>query len=509
MKFQEKVRDFVFEVFVEMIFDRDNRLIDQLFQGAQRKRGQYLRELKRWMTRHGIEWNHHHSQRVTTGRAMRAGWRTSSDTTADFEALRIDGPYRNLPAPVAFETKFVTDPASIAYRAWKYVYEAKARGYGGCVICLFDALGHTDWREVKKLEAELNEYLPTDLLSFEEYTGRRIHNRTYRMLYRYWKMSRLQLQPQLYREFSNEKRLTAFNDCITGQQVTLLAGAGTTIAAGGPSWLTLIDRLWQAELRGRYAYPNITPEAAHAEVNNVLGDSVLVQARMLRRISGPGFMHKIRRQVYSGLNHDASTPQAFARLALRLYHAQQLDRIITFNYDDLIEEAITALGEQSVPHYSERRTRESGLVVDHVHGYLPPPPQDITPEQAASVVFDEGTYHSRFNQPGHWTNVTLTDALQNSVCVFVGFSMTDPNVRRLLELQKRPGETPHFILLKLPDLRLEDAELQLTRAQLVAAQEDLMRELGLNVLWYETFDDLPVMLDLLSPLSVLPFSEPA
>lgn len=414
-----------------------------------------------------------------------------------------------MPAPVAFETKFVTDPASISYRAWKYVYEARTRGYGGCVIVLFDALGRTDWNEVAQLEAELNAYLPTDLISFEEYTGRRVHTQAYRLLYRSWKISRVQLQPQLYREFSGEQRLTAFNNLTSGEQLTLLAGAGTSMAAGGPSWLTLIDRLWQAELRGRYAYRNVTPEAARNEVNTVLGDSVLVQARMLRRICGPGFMHKVRREVYSDLKPDAVTPQAFARLALRLHHAGQLRRVITFNYDNLIEQAITALGETATPRYSEGRTHERGLVVDHVHGYLPPPPQDLTPEQAASVVFDEETYHSRFNQPGHWTNVTLTDALQNSVCVFVGFSMTDPNVRRLLELQKRPGETPHFILLKLPDLRLEDAELQLTRAQLVAIQEDLMRELGLNVLWYETFNDLPVMLDLLGPLLALPPSAPA
>ena len=42
-------------------------------------------------------------------------------------------------------------------------------------------------------------------------------------------------------------------------------------------------------------------------------------------------------------------------------------------------------------------------------------------------------------EPYNWANITQLNYMINNTCVFIGLSMTDPNMRRLLEIaaQKR------------------------------------------------------------------------
>ncbi|CAM3862325.1 hypothetical protein DESA109040_22605 [Deinococcus saxicola] len=192
-------------------------------------------------------------------------------------------------------------------------------------------------------------------------------------------------------------------------------------------------------------------------------------------------------------------PKRLAQLAQRLHQQHRLHQLITFNYDSLIEHALLDLGTPALPVYREERGTSRGVAVRHVHGYLPPPPDPVTPEQAASVVFDEETYHSRFNQPHHWTNRMMLSAIRESICVFIGFSMTDPNVRRILEQSHEPEQTPHFVLLRQPPLQGATPDLQLARARLIHTQENILRELGLNIIWYSEYGNLPVLLELLLP----------
>ncbi|UWX64716.1 SIR2 family protein [Deinococcus rubellus] len=339
--------------------------------------------------------------------------------------------------------------------------------------------------------------MPTKLISFEKFTGRRVPVAALRNLSA-WSNQTPGLGEEQRNEFQDLSRLEEAQRRLRELPVSLLVGAGTTMAAGGPSWYGLIGRLWLNELRGRYDYPALNDKQAIDEVGTVFGDSVLVQARMLRQISGPGFMDKVREATYRGLRWDAAAPRQVAALAARLQSQERLHQLITFNYDELTEHALHQQDVQAHPVFHGAREWNRGIPVRHVHGYLPPPPTVITPAQKDSVVFDEETYHSRFNQPGHWTNRIMLSALTESCCVFVGFSMNDPNVRRLLEQSRTLGEIPHFVLLRQPPLEGEPDQ-QLARARLIHAQEDILRELGLNVIWYSGYDDLPILLELLTP----------
>lgn len=65
--------------------------------------------------------------------------------------------------------------------------------------------------------------------------------------------------------------------------------------------------------------------------------------------------------------------------------------------------------------------------------------------------------------------------------------MKDPNLRRLLELANKEGSKKHCVFLKKSEHGHTDGEVELTRI--------IMSRLGLNVIWFNEYAELPDMLD--------------
>lgn len=82
-----------------------------------------------------------------------------------------------------------------------------------------------------------------------------------------------------------------------------------------------------------------------------------------------------------------------------------------------------------------------------------------------------------------------------------GLSMTDPNMRRLLEVaaQKRTendGECQHYAIMKRFKIEAVDKSDSIKSFERVneTLQESFFKELGVNVLWIDEFSDIPTIL---------------
>jgi hypothetical protein len=83
------------------------------------------------------------------------------------------------------------------------------------------------------------------------------------------------------------------------------------------------------------------------------------------------------------------------------------------------------------------------LPVLHVRGYLP----STKPIPEADLVFTEDEYHRVSFSPFHCSQTELVSLLRNYTVLFVGLSMSDPNLRRLLDASHSPNSgTNHYLL---------------------------------------------------------------
>ncbi|MFM7976803.1 MAG: SIR2 family protein, partial [Pirellula sp.] len=142
--------------------------------------------------------------------------------------------------------------------------------------------------------------------------------------------------------------------------------------------------------------------------------------------------------------------------------------------------------------YSEAIDHDpSDLPVYHVHGFLP---RTATIPTENELVFSEDAYHSQFIEAFSWSNLVQLNKLTQNTCLLVGISLTDPNMRRLLDVawRKNPSKTPaHFIAKRLPKSGGGDMIDQVSKL----LEEQDANALGLNVVWMEDYDELPGILN--------------
>lgn len=93
-----------------------------------------------------------------------------------------------------------------------------------------------------------------------------------------------------------------------------------------------------------------------------------------------------------------------------------------------------------------------------------------------------------------WSNTEQLHALDKNTCFFIGLSMTDPNLRRLLDASKRscPGENSASHYAFLP----KDPSCHITTEQ----TERIMLEMGVNVIWYDSKDNHKELAELVTEI---------
>jgi SIR2-like domain len=303
-----------------------------------------------------------------------------------------------------------------------------------------------------------------------------------------------------------------------GEGIVLVLGAGVSIGSGLPNWDDLVSGLLLSLLTSQMS-ASIDEEQALAlsDAARKLGnESPLLSARYVRRgfedgVTGdqPTFHQALSAALYSG-RHQKSTRllDALAKVCVPLRTGAKVHAVITYNFDDLLERRLA--GEQ-IEHrsiYSPRlHPRETELPVYHAHGFLPQDVSNYEGLEEGVLAFSEEGYHQLFRDPYRWTNVMQLQAFQQRTCLFVGLSLTDPNLRRLLEYASAGREDPrHFVFMKratAKDLLVaskkgesqtaplrEDAATDFLRVH-HNLQERVFRELGLDVIWFSKFEEMP------------------
>ena len=173
---------------------------------------------------------------------------------------------------------------------------------------------------------------------------------------------------------------------------------------------------------------------------------------------------------------------------IRLIQSKRPESIITYNYDDLFEERAKDMGLKCHSICDNNRVQGEELPVYHVHGILP---RKGGGDSTYSITLDEKSYHYESRDAFLWSNIEQMHALRRTTCIFIGLSMTDPNLRRLLDISKREygdEETYHYVFLKAENLLKNNSNKD--KGNMVIF-EKMLKDLGVQVIWYKEHFQLP------------------
>ncbi|MDY7033682.1 MAG: SIR2 family protein [Thermodesulfobacteriota bacterium] len=253
------------------------------------------------------------------------------------------------------------------------------------------------------------------------------------------------------------------NDLIEAykeERLVLVLGAGVSADHGLPSWNTLLQKLLLSTFMSETSQSKEKSQVLAKIFTEFFSPSPLVAARYLRTFyesdnesNKMPFDEAVRNAIYDEINlkKSSKTINEIVNLCVAPGKSPNLDSIITYNYDDLIEYHLSKL-KIDVPYKSvfdvgmNPTTKE--LPIYHVHGFLP---QDVKLEKNNKVTLSEDVYHQQYSDIYSWNNIVQINKFRDCKCLFIGISFTDPNLRRLLDIskqQKGSNAESHYIIRK-------------------------------------------------------------
>lgn len=336
------------------------------------------------------------------------------------------------------------------------------------------------------------------------------------------RINRISIVNDLEDAISNLKN--AYNE----EELVLVLGAGVSAPYKLPDWASLLQNL----LFETFNNGDSDSDASHVLskiFTEIFPNSPLISARYLQEyfkehVSERNFEQMVKEALYERIKRDtnSATVSEVVKLCISPGRSPNLDSIITYNYDDILETTLEK-SETEVPYktiYKDGMAPiNNELPIYHVHGYLP---QNSEIDKEQSLTLSENLYHKQYMDTYSWNNLVQINKFRDKICLFIGTSLTDPNIRRLLDIswpQRKKSERYHY-LFKL-EYKLEDVENKLeeilsengkllnekskANMQFKETAEKLMNKIeefeeidamsfGIKIIRIKEYEDIPVIL---------------
>jgi hypothetical protein len=325
------------------------------------------------------------------------------------------------------------------------------------------------------------------------------------------------MRPHIRSRDKTHERWNLLRTRYQSRGLVLALGAGVSAGCGLPSWPELLLRVAERALprhNGRDLVQQLMdigttfPAIAgilESKAPHSTPFSDLLREGLYRDFP---FHHAIvtakqRRELVEFVRTKSPTMRAVSALCVQREHPRseylpnpRIRAVVNFNLDAVLRAYAAARYEAYLFRTIERADkpqRIGRIPIYHMHGLLKFDHRDNHDEtHEIRSVFTEGEYFDVFNQPHSVFNYTFLYLLREYTCLFVGLSMNDENIRRLLhystsERREHVGEPSkaraalrHFTVLRR------------TRSKEVDALIDTsLRRLGTRVLWISDFEELP------------------
>lgn len=270
----------------------------------------------------------------------------------------------------------------------------------------------------------------------------------------------------------------ALKEMASHHKLTIVVGAGVSRESGLPGWTDLLNSMLKKAARTSPSFRSYEnrlrsagePEEAISgaldresqsyaqlvlEIHGLIGAASVVKSWLPQR----DYVRYLKQSLYETVS-DAQLDVRPGRTALeiaRLWRdrGSQNLTVITTNYDLLIESALLEIGINPAdieiiasvqPPAEEKRFR-----VIHLHGVVPHKshPGNLSIPDSTVVLAEDDYFHPRASTRSDATRSFCDALLQETTCLFVGTSLTDPNLVTYLYGSSDIDTTPRHYSLNI------------------------------------------------------------
>jgi NAD-dependent SIR2 family protein deacetylase len=263
--------------------------------------------------------------------------------------------------------------------------------------------------------------------------------------------------------YSLEKQVPHLTGLNRKDKLSIFLGAGISVSCGLPDWTTLLNTLKSL----------IASHGIHLYDDDDI-------ANVTRKLFGDKFNTVIADCLY-GYGVTVS------ETALSIAHSG-VKSIVCFNFDDILEETFQSenIRHNVVLNGEKFNLNSEHTTIFHPHGYLGR--FDSEAEQKASdIILSKSDYDGLYLDHYCLTNLIQLSMLMTKTVLFVGMSMTDPNIIRLLKEARKIGvRNWHYAFIK----RVNEEHS--------ASETIRLKSLGVDPVWYKEHSDIPRILKQIS-----------
>lgn len=305
--------------------------------------------------------------------------------------------------------------------------------------------------------------------------SREIFERTLRLL------KNAKNQSDLINSLPETKSLTRqqiINKLITyyeKQNLVIVLGAGVSMGFGVPDWNTLLQKLMITTIQKAKRASTVLSKL----FTTIFSPSPLIAGRYLQQYYDDkklSFEEAVRKVLYAeiNINKPSALMDEIVRFCVAPGKSPNLNCIITYNFDDILEQKLAKVGipVEYKSIYGIGMNSDGHLPIYHVHGFLQ---QKGKLNDQNQITFGESIYHKQYTDIYSWNNMVQINKFRDSNCLFIGSSLTDPNIRRLLDIAKQQkdkrGEN-HFIF----KLKYQEEAVKHRLQALLKENEELLTE---------------------------------
>lgn len=289
------------------------------------------------------------------------------------------------------------------------------------------------------------------------------------------------------------------------EELALFVGAGISKDAGIPQWKDLVNSLLSKMIlsrtkgkvsKGFTQHLDTIIHLAHQNQEN----SPITQIRYIKGAFSSDEYNKLVHEVLYSKKPQPNTAllNAIAAICTPRRNHIGVQGVVTYNFDDLLERCLDSLKVQTnIVSCEDDISTPDKLSIFHVHGYMPNKFDDSNPNM--ELILSEEDYHKVYRDAYCWSNLIQLNYLREHTCLFIGCSLTDPNLRRLLDVAKRNNEKPrHFAFLRRNDMvnnsGVDQRALEIYKDIDLNLREKYYAAMGLNIIWVDHFNEIPNIL---------------